>query len=120
MRYGVPIGIALSLLAGCTGGWQVASRDTADLPPRATRYARVDVQMGDSVRATVSSDPEPVDILLYLDVSGQETDLASKAKVKQATLEGVAPRSGAVLLKIGGADKATAVRYTLETRPSGQ
>jgi hypothetical protein len=121
----------LLLLSGCSGsggtgsgtkdgGWTVGAEGDLALPPGAKGYGMFDGKKGEKVRVTATSDKEPVDFRLYLNVNGKETELGKKEKEKEATLEATVPADGSVTLQVGNPTKAdTSVRYKMERHAGG-
>jgi hypothetical protein len=122
---------ALLLVPGCgasggtapgskADGWAVGAEGNLSLPPGAKGYGMFDGKKGEKVRATATSDKEPVDLRLYLNISGKETELGKKEKSNEATLEAVVPADGSVTLQVSNPTNAdTAVRYKMERHAGG-
>jgi hypothetical protein len=119
--------LILPLLAGCSGkkdgagsdgGWKVGAEQTQPVPARAKGYGQIHGNKGDEVRVTVTSTARPIDVRLYLDKSGKQTELGKKEQVTEATLEATLAGDGEVMLQmIGGKEGDTDVRYKMESRP---
>jgi hypothetical protein len=101
-----------------SGGWKVGAEGKLYVPPKAKAYGSINGKKGDEIRVTLQSDADPVDVRLYLDDSGRQTDLATKEKVKETTLTATLPGDGVVLVQVGGTTVDTNVQYKMESRPA--
>lgn len=99
-------------------GWTMESEAVQELTNRATTYGSYNAKRGHRIRATVSAQPNPVDLRLYVvNGTGEETTLAEKKQATEAILEGNAPHDGTLMLSARlNSGKNTSCKYKIERR----